>query len=283
MEKNIRHFFLENRSYLEDMYPGISINRLLCEFNDYCKLKGFERRVDALVLFTNLLREGVPLEYITGRAFFYNEEFQVDMRALIPRSETEILVSKTLEEIEKRSNDGNTELDIVDIGTGSGAIILSILMESSVRLKGVAIDISQDAIQVAKENLILHQDKITKGSSLIFRLNDRLSLMDEKFDLVVSNPPYIKVDSDCLKVHKQVMKYEPHQALFLEDESYEEWFNEFFSQVWRCLKKDGFFIMEGHEDHLEGLCDMLKNLRFAKTMILSDYCGAKRFLTAYKG
>jgi len=75
--------------------------------------------------------------------------------------------------------------------------------------------------------------------------------------LILSNPPYIKVGSDKHLVHKSVQRYEPEVALYLADEIYETWFKEFFTQIEYCLNPKGLFIMEGHENHLEGLAKLL--------------------------
>ena len=102
------------------------------------------------------------------------------------------------------------------------------------------------------------------------------------FDLIVSNPPYIKAKADRLKVHSQVEKFEPHLALFLKDEEYDSWFKEFFNEVFDKLKPGGIFWMEGHEDHLQELAKMAQDTGFVDVKIDQDLTNRDRFLRATK-
>jgi release factor glutamine methyltransferase len=98
------------------------------------------------------------------------------------------------------------------------------------------------------------------------------------FDVILFNPPYIKRDSDFENVHHQVREYEPHVALFLNDAEYDEWFREFFTQLKEKLKYPGIFMMEGHEDHLENLKNLAKEMGFDNAEIIKDYGQVPRFL-----
>lgn len=111
---------------------------------------------------------------------------------------------------------------------------------------------------------------------------DRLEGVTEKFDLIVSNPPYIKEVEDVDSVHPQVMKYEPHGALFLKASEYDTWFKTFMNQCIECLHERGLLLMEGHENHLENLSQLAQNAGFIDVEVLKDYTNRDRFLRARK-
>lgn len=113
-----------------------------------------------------------------------------------------------------------------------------------------------------------------------FRIADRFSGIDEKFDLIISNPPYIKKRADKDGVHFQADQFEPHIALYLNDEVYDAWFDDFFREVSHNLNGDGFFMMEGHEDHLEDLANLSQKY-FTDYKIINDLTGNARFLKLY--
>lgn len=271
-------------------YPGLSLKRILDELDYYsivhniCDLD----TIDNLYIpssshplddFFNALLSGVPLEYINRRAYFYKSSFFVNSSVLIPRSETEILVETTVAEVKKNKLD---KLSICDIGTGSGAILLSILADIDVAdVNAVGFDLSADALEVAKTNYHHLGFKIDQRYQVDFKINDRLTDIEQKFDIIVSNPPYIKEVSDQEKVHGQVFEFEPHMALFIEDSAYDNWFEEFFKQVYDRLNDQGFFMMEGHEDHLEYQSKMAEKI-FSEVVIVKDYTGRNRFLKIRK-
>jgi release factor glutamine methyltransferase len=224
--------------------------------------------------FLEKIKLGIPLEYINFSSFFYKEEFYVNQDVLIPRSETEILCEKAIEFINKNYHE---HFSIYDIGTGSGVIPLTIATEIKKRLKIGACDISQDALAVAEINYDNLFKKINSETKVNFELRDRLVGIEEKFDLITSNPPYIKEEADHKNVHHQADSYEPHLALYLKDEEYDCWFNELFEQVSLSLKSGGAFIMEGHEDHLEKQKELSEKY-FSSVEIILDYTQRNRFL-----
>jgi len=268
MKNNIlADYFDQYKTSLLQTYPGLKLSYFEeCLTLSKLTTEQFLKKVD----------EKIPLEYITGKAFFYNHYFKVSPDVLIPRSETEILVEIALSYIEKLKH---SDIVVADIGTGSGNIILSIVNDTKKKLKAIATDLSAVALSIANKNY----KTINTGSSEVkFFLTDRLMEVDEKFDLIVSNPPYIKKQLDEKKVHQTVIKHEPHIALFLEDSQYEIWFRDLFTQVRDKLKAGGMFIMEGHEDHLERLQEIAVQMQLAQVQILKDYNNKKRFLKAFK-
>lgn len=213
---------------------------------------------------SNLL-EGVPLSVLMGFSEFYHHRFFINEHVLIPRPETEFMVDLLVSDFKGKAN------KVLDIGVGSGVILLS-LLNFGVGKCGVGIDNSEEALNVAKINArrLKLQDKVilTKG--------DRLFEVSGKFDLIVSNPPYIKAHAHCSLVHPSVHKHEPHNALYLPDAGYEAWFLTLFESVKSHL--NGVFMMEGHEWELDHQAKMLEALGFQNVQVLKDLSGAKRYL-----
>jgi release factor glutamine methyltransferase len=202
----------------------------------------------------------------------------VDEKVLIPRSETEILVEDSVKFINKNYDES---FKIAEIGVGSLCIGLSILGEVNKKLSFWGGDISEEALEVAHINLFRSSSRIHNDTSIDLELKDRLKGIDTKFNLIVSNPPYIKEIADFKNVHSQANEFEPHLALYLKDKDYDEWFEDFFKQCNFCLADNGAFYMEGHEDSLNDLKTMA-NKYFNKVEIKKDYTGRDRFLHAYK-
>ena len=152
------------------------------------------------------LESGIPVQYIVGNTNFYGYDFKVNKNTLIPRFETELLVEKTYNYIKKYFNKDN--IKILDIGTGSGciAITLNKLLNSS---DITGIDISSEALEVAKEN------NISNNTNVKFIESDIFSNVSDKYDIIISNPPYISYgDTEVMDI---VKNNEPHLALYAKD------------------------------------------------------------------
>lgn len=211
--------------------------------------------------------KGTPLATLMGFSEFYNHRFFVDHHVLIPRPETEYMVDLLVQEFKGKCQ------RVLDVGTGSGVILLS-LLNAGVGKSGVGVDISPEALRVAKINC--QRLRLKDKASLI--KSDRLTKVEGSFDLIVSNPPYIKASSHRSLVHNSVDKHEPHQALYLPDDYYVLWFEDFFQEVRAHLK--GTFMMEGHELELDEQAKMLGRLGFQNVEVLKDLTGTKRYLKA---
>lgn len=162
--------------------------------------------------------KGEPLQYIIGNVNFYGYTFEVDKNVLIPRFETEELVSRTIMYIKKYFENPT----ILDIGTGSGCIAITLSRE--LNLKVDASDISEDALKVAKKNKeILHAD-------VNFIQSDMLENIQKKYDVIISNPPYIAYDEEIMEV---VKNNEPHNALYAEDNGLF-----FYKEILKSAKKN---------------------------------------------
>ena len=158
-----------------------------------------------------LLEEGLPVQYIVGEVDFYGNIFKVNKNVLIPRFETEQLIELTMEYI---SDKFDGVVDILDIGTGSGCI--AITLKKSINCNVDAVDISSDALKVAEYNKKLNNVDINLFKS------DMLSNVNKKYDVIISNPPYIGREEDIQGI---VEKNEPHIALYADNDGlyyYEE-------------------------------------------------------------
>lgn len=181
---------------------------------------------------------GEPVQYIVGFAEFYGRKFIVNNDVLIPRPETEELVLQTLNTINQH------EQTVCDIGTGTGAIAISLKKERA-NLNVIATDISDGALKVAKENTRLHQAEIEflQGDVLKPLINNGI-----KVDVLLSNPPYISYE-EKVEMSETVLEYEPHLALFTQNNGlaiYERMLND----LDKVMKKDGLVIFE--IGHLQG-------------------------------
>lgn len=147
------------------------------------------------------LNDGEPVQYIVGDVDFYGNILKVDKRVLIPRPETEELVEKTIKLIKNKFTD---QINIIDLGTGSGCIPITLKKELPM-IKMNAVDISMDALDVARENALINNVDIN------FLHSDMFSNVNGKYDVIISNPPYIRYDEKIMDV---VKNNEPHLALY---------------------------------------------------------------------
>lgn len=262
-------FFKEHEEVLKKYYPGINSHI----FNRFCTdLQA--QKIEFSTIKTDLLK-GKPLEYILGLAHFYSIDLVVNENVLIPRFETEILFDLTLKEINKRDNPR-----VIDIGCGPGTIILTLMKEAN-KFEAFASDISSKAIELAKINFSKNRELlITKD--IQFTISDRFKSIEDQFDIIVSNPPYIKKESDKNTVHISVQAFEPEVALYLPDEEYESWFEEFFKQAYNKLNLGGVFLIESHEDHLTAQKIQALNTGFSQVEIINDLTNRPRFLKMEK-
>ena len=209
------------------------------------------------------LKTGYPAQYIIGDVNFYGNKILVNENVLIPRFETELLVEKTINYIKETFN-GN--IKILDIGTGSGAIAIS-LKKAFPNSEVTAIDISEEALKVAKENAKLNNVEIN------FIKSDILSNVKGKFDVVISNPPYIDYDE---KIDEKVRKYEPHLALFADDNGL-YFYKEIFKNIKSFLK--GKFLLAFEIGEKQGKILEEEALKyFNNVFIEKDFPGKDRFL-----
>ena len=205
--------------------------------------------------------EGTPVQHLTGSEEFYGRRFTVNPDVLIPRPETEELIEETLELI--RQHIRHPEPSIADIGTGSG--IIAITMKSEIpSAKVLATDISQPALDTAKKNAK------ELGTEIDFKLGDLLQpLKGRKWDVILSNPPYI-AHSEAESMSDSVKDFEPHSALFAEQEGL-ALYDKMMEDLPALLNKPGIVGFEIGHSQGEAVENMLKNaFPHARTFIKKD-------------
>lgn len=211
-----------------------------------------------------------PIAYITNKQSFWNDEFKVTKDTLIPRPETELI----LESVISYFPDKKIDLNIADLGTGSGCIIISLLQEY-INASGIGIDISKEAIKIANEN-----KKLLKN-------HERLKFLDEDyaeynlngFDIIVSNPPYISQNS--LDIQKDVYDYEPHLALFSKNNGIEA-YNKIISNLASRIDKNFFLFLEIGLGQASEVTKLLKNNGFTEILTKVDLANIPRCVIAKK-
>ncbi|NTW49419.1 MAG: peptide chain release factor N(5)-glutamine methyltransferase, partial [Chlorobiales bacterium] len=219
--------------------------------------------------------KGEPLQYITGEQEFFGYPFFVDRHVLIPRPETELLVEAAIEALESISKE--EELRILDIGTGSGCIGIT-LAKKLPNARITAIDLSGDALGVARKNA----EKNEVSERITFIEADALSpdfalQFKEPFDLIISNPPYIPArEAESLQI--EVRNYEPHTALFVAEGF--EFYEKISHDALTLLKPGGHLFFELHADGAARVKTIFERLGFSNIQILKDYSGILRMAFA---
>jgi len=207
----------------------------------------------------------LPIQHIIGTAYFMGEDFIVNENVLIPRDETEILVRKAVELINK--NDFNK---VLDIGTGSGIIACMVAKLTGAQVLGV--DISTAALQIALDN----SSKLGLFNKAIFRKSDVFSNVSEKFDMIISNPPYIS-PSERGKLQMEVC-FEPEGALFANDIEGIEFYDKISSQAPEFLNEGGYLLFELGIGQSEAVKTLMTKAGFKNIEIEKDLAGIDRVI-----
>ena len=211
------------------------------------------------------LKTHEPIQYVLGKTSFMDMEFKVNSSVLIPRPETEELVRLIL----KEDLDGK---EILEIGTGSGCIAIS-LAKNFPNTKVTALDISKDALEVAKENAKLNNVNIEFIHADIFEYNS-----EKKYDVIVSNPPYV-LESEKSQMKQNVLDYEPGLALFVKDIEPLKYFLEIINFSKYGLKSKGMIFFEINKRFNSQLKTELLNSKL-NSFVKNDLAGFPRFIKA---
>lgn len=209
----------------------------------------------------NDIKQNIPIQYILGEAHFYDLKFKVNSSTLIPRGETEELVQYILL---------HDFISVLEIGTGSGCIAVSIAKNSNAKI--TAIDNSIGALEIAKSNAVLNSVEIN------FQLRDVFNFSDiKKYDLIVSNPPYV-LESEKKLMDKNVLDYEPHNALFVSDNDPLAYYKEIAKIATNNLNKNGLLFFEINEKYSNQIIELLSNLNFVDIELKKDINGRDRII-----
>lgn len=226
-------------------------------------------KLDAVV--TRRLTTREPMAQILGYAYFMGNKFEVTKDTLIPRPETELLVNKAVEIIK-----ANELKQVMDIGTGSGCIACMIAKKTNAQVLGL--DISNGALKVSLNNA-MHLDLMNRA---LFRKSDLFAKIreEEKFDMIVSNPPYIPPHvKETLQI--EVKDHEPSSALFTTDEDGLEFYEKISNQACSFLNKNGYLLFEAGDAQAFMIKDIMEKNNFSNIEILNDVSGVKRVVVGY--
>ena len=199
-----------------------------------------------------------PIAYITEEKEFWSKKFKVNKHTLIPRPETELLVEKLLDIFKGK------KITILDIGTGSGCIIISLLLNLKKSL-GVGIDTSKNAILMAKKNA----DKYSLLDRIKFFNKSYENIFSKKFDLIVSNPPYIE-RKDIKNLSEDIKKYEPRKALDGGNDGL-DLIKKIIYKSNKILKINGTLALEIGNKQIKKVSKILKNNNFKIKCVIKDY------------
>lgn len=274
------------RMLLEDLF-SLSFADILCGATEHLS------DADTLRLQQSVARllDAEPLQYVTGKAFFCDHPFHVAPGVLIPRPETEWIVDTAANLVTSSAP------RILDIGTGSGCIATSISLALADRhCYTEAWDISEDALRIAADNAA------RLGAEVKFRRRDVLRLEEdfpaeenqggaealsdtnaaaESWDIIVSNPPYI-CNREAADMHANVLRHEPHLALFVPDTDPLLFYRAIARYAMRSLRKGGWLLFECNTLYAHDTAQMASDMGFATSVVEDDCFGKPRFVKAQK-
>ena len=216
------------------------------------------------------LKNNEPVQHVLGEAEFYDLKFRVNSEVLIPRPETEELVHLI---IKKHKN--QRPLKILDIGTGTGCIAIS-LAKNLPQSEVFALDVSREALEIAKQNAKINSAKI-QFSVLDILQNNLEDLPD--FDVIVSNPPYIP-NQEAQKMAQNVLDFEPSLALFVPDTDYLIFYRRIAELAIQKLNKKGALYFEIHEDFGDETLELVKKIGFPNADLYQDLNDRDRMIWA---
>lgn len=212
-----------------------------------------------------------PIQYILGSTYFYGRKFKVNSSVLIPRPETELLIEEVLKEV-----DPFTPGSILDIGTGSGCIAVTLAKELPAK-RILAIDVSEEALLIANENA--RQLNATVEFYKTNALTEKLPI--QQIDILVSNPPYV-VLSEKKSMKENVLEYEPHLALFVPDNDPLVFYTIIAQKGYAILTNNGKVFVEINEQFGEEVSEVFSEAGFKNVRLVKDLQGKNRIVTASK-
>ena len=215
------------------------------------------------------VKNNEPLQYITGSCEFYGRRYIVDSKVLIPRQETERLIDIVIDKssmVEKP--------DILDVGTGSGCIALTLALEIS-KANIFGIDVSSDAIKVAEKN----KSRLNVKNVFFYEMNILIDIPSQTYDFLISNPPYVS-KNEMKHLSKEIKNFEPHIALTDFDDGLI--FYHRLGEIGKdMLKFNGWIILEvGKEKHSSKVYSIFKSLHYKNLALIKDFNGDNRVLIA---
>ena len=218
------------------------------------------------------LLSGEPVQYVMGMARFCDLLIKVSPAVLIPRPETEEMVQKICASMPKEKT-----MRIWDIGTGSGCIAIALAKQFS-NAEVIAFDVSEEALQIAKENAESNGAKVTFVQDDI--MNPTSDFFTQPVDLVVSNPPYV-CDSERASMEANVLDWEPEKALFVPDDDPLRFYRQILALAKKQLNPNGQVWFEINERMGEELVSLCCEMGFSNAEVLEDFAGKPRFVKTW--
>lgn len=282
--QNFRIFF---NSELSTIYPKTEIDSF---FFLLIEVKLNLQRIDTVLKPDFLIDESIlselknivkrlqkeePIQYILGETEFYSLPFLVDENTLIPRPETEELVEWVINEIQEiRSKNQDNKLNILDVGTGTGCIPIS-LAKNLNNVSISAIDVSLEALKKAKQNAVLNKVDITFLEIDILKAKE----LPKKYDFIISNPPYVR-ELEKIEINNNVLQNEPHLALFVDDENPLIFYKKIADLAKQDLTKNGLLFFEINQYLGKETLEMLQQKGFKNIELKKDFSGNDRMIKA---
>lgn len=221
------------------------------------------------------LKTEKPIQYILGETEFYGLRFEVNENTLIPRPETEELVALIIKE-EGKGKKEKRKVEILDIGTGSGCIAIS-LAKNLPNADVFAIDVSDKALATAKINAEINDVKVTFWLKNILETED----LGQQFDVIVSNPPYVR-NLEKAEIKPNVLQYEPHLALFVEDDDALLFYRKIAQLAKKNLNAEGKLYFEINQYLGKETVQLLEDLGFDNVKLIQDIYGNDRMIAAIR-
>lgn len=266
LEKTSNSAYLDSRLLLSHSLK-ISFEELILNYERIVKKEDKEIFLKLLSRRQNL----EPIAYILEEQGFYKYKFYVNKNVLIPRPETELIIENFITDYKKNFN--NQKIKILELGTGSGAIAVSLKKECN-NLEITATDISENALNIAKKNA----DKNNTGDINFIKSDWYKSIPQSKFKYIISNPPYIDIEEEDI-MSIETKKYEPHLALFSEQQGILS-YKEIINQASKYLDSDGKILLEIGYNQGKKVGDILKEYNFNNFRIIKDLSNHDRLIIA---
>ena len=239
----------------------------------YPDLNFSEEEIVVLNLILEQLKKEIPIQYLLGKTSFYGLDFEVNENVLIPRPETEELVDWIIRSSSKSKK--YKDLKILDIGTGSGCIAIS-LAKSIPNSQVYAVDVSEKALATAKKNAELNNVKVTFSNQNILDTED----LKQQFDIIVSNPPYVR-NLEKEEIKKNVLDNEPHLALFVEDNDALIFYRKIAELAQKNLSENGQLFFEINQYLSKEMVELLEKMNFKNVELRKDIYGNDRMISCH--
>ena len=283
--KDYRTHFIQELLIVNDANEAESFFYLILEEKN--KLKRIDLALNPDLVFSSeeievwnsilaQLKKEIPIQYLLGKTSFYGLEFEVNPYVLIPRPETEELVEWIIHS--QKSKVKSQTLNILDIGTGSGCIAIS-LAKNLPNAKVFAIDVSEKALATAKKNALLNEVNVAFVSQNIlevFSLSE-VEGLEPPFDLIVSNPPYVR-NLEKTEIKRNVLNNEPHLALFVEDNDALIFYKKIAELAQKDLSKNGLLYFEINQYLGKEMIFLLEEMNFKNIELRKDIYGNDRMI-----